>query len=600
MKKRSLYAPFIIAAVVLYIDTVSATSAREDSDLLNLCESTCKVNSVVQDKRIELSRSYTFTAWITTSKGGVVFSVAGENSKDSDDGILVYVDGGKVCAKIGKETYESTTVVSKNEDNSLRHFLALTVATDENKFRTARIFVDDREEVISDVKFSGKTEQKVFIGARGNIQSKVPGGAGNFDGTLEEGRLYPGSAKGQDWLIENVYKPGLPKADLETVEGKQGPKGEKGDVGDEGPQGKQGQTGERGEMGAPGEKGEPGPPGVSGVGEPGEKGQTGDKGPVGEAGPVGERGPPGEAGAKGSKGERGERGDPGAKGEIGDPGEPGLAGTPGRKGEKGPDGKVGEPGAPGDRGEQGPRGEPGTPGAVGRPGVDGKNGATGAEGAQGPPGERGATGSVGPAGERGERGPPGRNGSPGLQGPPGALGATGNRGPAGERGPRGPRGERGDTGPRGDRGIRGPRGPKGLHGAQGRKGETGDRGDIGPRGEPGSDGAAGPRGAQGLPGTLWDVSPEMISRLVMPKADEMMRKELLDHSEEESSDAFGDTVEDLKKRVETLEALVLNVLEPSDRKSVGSGRRVGDEDPTGNLRFKGSRNRQRPLTPPSY
>lgn len=61
-------------------------------------------------------------------------------------------------------------------------------------------------------------------------------------------------------------------------------------------------------------------------------------------------------------------------------------------------------------------------------------------------------------------------------------------------------------------------------------------------------------------GTLWDVTPEVISRVVAPEAEDMVRKTLMDNNEEASGDAFGEEVVDLRERVRTLEALVYDLL----------------------------------------
>lgn len=133
------------------------------------------------------------------------------------------------------------------------------------------------------------------------------------------------------------------------------PAGPQGLTGATGPQGTQGIKGNTGATGAIGPQGLQGLQGLTGT-----TGPTGPQGPQGLTGATGLQGPQGIKGDTGSIGSAGPAGATGAQGPQGTRGLQGLTGATGATGPTGPQGPIGLTGAQGLQGVQGPIGLPGT------------------------------------------------------------------------------------------------------------------------------------------------------------------------------------------------------------------------------------------------
>jgi len=282
--------------------------------------------------------SFSLSAWILTTTGGIILTNAGVTETSANKGNIWYVKGETVFQVAENTAIKSTTKVTDGR----RHFLALTCTYESTGEHTYRIYVDGGEEVQLTMSPQTGTGSTVYIG-KTNLVDDLP--AGIFNGTMENVTWYSTSISQQK--VVDLYKAGLPSADLEFVQGLQGSRGDAGTRGDAGAQGNQGQPGVKGE---PGSRGEAGAQGAAGKGEPGGKGDSGSAGP---------------------KGEDGVQGYPGAKGDAGGTGPSGAQGTPGVRGDTGPKGAAGYSVGPGPAGEPGPKGLDGRRGASGGAGPAG-------------------------------------------------------------------------------------------------------------------------------------------------------------------------------------------------------------------------------------
>lgn len=326
--------------------------------------------------------SFSLSAWITTSTGGIIFTNAASNKRSFHDGNAWYVKGESTFSVAENTAISSTSTVTDGK----RHFLALTCTLESTGQHTYRSYVDGGEEVQLVMSPQASTSQTVYIG-KTNLVSDLP--TGTFNGTLENVTWYPVAMSQQN--VVDLYKQGLPSAQLQYVEGLQGDRGDVGPSGDTGSQGNQGQPGPKGTEGIRGATGSKGEPGVGSPGAKGDKGDKGDAGKDGSQGFPGVKGEAGDRGGSGAEGPPGLRGSPGGKGDPGDTGAPGTIGSPGSKGDPGPAGIAGSAGSSGDKGDAGP------PGPKGNPGTDGVHGQDGA------PGVTGLAGAVGPRGDMGDR-----------------------------------------------------------------------------------------------------------------------------------------------------------------------------------------------------